>query len=211
MSEENGKLLRNLPLFNNLTDSEIEILSKVLIKKDYPSGEILIEQNDISNSVYIIITGDVKVYRLSEDGEEINLAVLGKGEIVGELSFLDNEPRSAFVETIQKSQVLILSKDNFLHVLKDHNTIAINLLKTLSSRVRASDERLEDIMSKSLSERAWKTLRALSAHFPNKEINLSQEELAEIIGATRARVTEALNQLQTQGKIILHHKKIQVL
>lgn len=191
--------------------ADLEKFTQYLTKKVFQQGEILIEQDDVPDSTYIIISGSVKVYRLLESGEQISLAILGSDEIIGELSLINDEPRSAYVEAINETQVLELKKQDFLNILLENPQTAINLLKTLSKRVRETNQKLEDIVSQNLYVRTWKTLQTLSNHFPSRNITLSQEELAEIIGATRARVTEVLNQLQNDGKITLSHRHIQII
>lgn len=210
-SRQKIQILKRVPLFDQLDDHDISILAAVLKEINYPSGEVFIEQDDTQNpSAYIIVEGGAKIYRVTDEGEIINLATLGPGELVGEMTLLDDAPRSAYVETIKESKLLSLSRGQFRNILNNHPKAAINLLKTMATRVRVTNERLEDLVSKNLKERTWKVLQTLSSYFSNKDINLSQEELSGIIGATRARVTEVLNQLQKDGKITLSHKHIHI-
>ena len=203
------QVLKRLPLFDQLDKHDISILSSALEEIDAPPGEVFIEQDDLENqNAYIIVEGGAKIYRINEEGEIITLAILGPGQIVGEMTLLDESPRSAYVETIQKSKLLILSRTQLLKILHDHPKATIGLLKTLAARLRITNERLEDLVSKNLKTRTWKILQTLALYFPNKDINLSQEELSAIVGATRARVTEVLNDLEKEQKIILSHKHI---
>src|SRR3989338_11500085 len=206
--QESIKVLKKIPLFGNLSDTELAIIVPLLTEKVYSAGEVLIVQDDLTDNAYIICSGVVRVYRLSEEGEEINIAIIGAGEIVGELSLLDDKPRSAYVETIQETKALVFSKHEFLSLLTEHPLIAVNLLKALATRIRENSSRLESLISKSLTERSLLTIQTLAPYFPNGDVTLSQEELAQIVGATRARVTETLNQLQSEGKIYLSHRKI---
>lgn len=205
------QLLKNLPFFNQLNGHDLTVLASVLKEVSLISGEVFIDQDDTKNlDAYIIVEGGAKIYRVNEDGEIINLAILGPGQIVGEMTLLDQSPRSAYVETIQDSKLLVLSRDQLLKILKEHPNATVGLLKTLATRLRVTNERLEDLVSKNLKERTWKVLQTLSSYFSNNDINLSQEELSGIIGATRSRVTEVLNELESEDKIILSHKHIHV-
>lgn len=208
--DEKIAIIKALPLFESLTDSELEVIAAKLHEKNFPAHTAFIEQEDASDAAYILIEGSARVYRLTEDGEEVTLTIMGKGELVGEMSLLDDEPRSATVETLQDSRVLALTKEEFREILQNYPEIAIRILKTMSRRVRAANEQIEDVLFKNLEERTWKILQNLIHYFPNKDIALSQEELAGILGATRARVTEALNNLEKEGKITLSHRKIHV-
>lgn len=208
---EKINFLKEFPLFCELTAEEVENIARGTHELNFPAGEVLIEQDSEGGTTFFILEGGVKVYRLDENGDMITLAVLGPKDVIGEMSLIDNEPRSANVETIKDTKVMGLDKSGFTRILNTHPNIAMGLLRTLSARVRATNEKLEDILSKDLTERTQKTLKTLVKYFPNNEITLSQEELADIIGATRARVTEALNELQKEGKISLAHRRITLL
>ena len=204
-------ILRQISLFDGLSTSELQVIAGSTEELDFPANEVIIEQDDESDCAYIIVSGSARVYRLTEDGEEVNLAILGKDQVLGEMALLDKQPRSANVESVQPIKVLKLTRTDFSRILHQHPDTAINLLSTLSTRVRSANEHLEDVFSKNLEERTWKMLQTLAHYFPNQQITLSQEELATMVGATRARVTEVLADLADTGKITLAHRKIQVI
>jgi CRP/FNR family transcriptional regulator, cyclic AMP receptor protein len=203
--------LYSISLFHGLTDKQLEIVSHSFTQKQIGSGELVIEQGASSDSLYVLLSGSVKVYRMTEDGEEINLAILGSGDVIGEMSLLDHQPRSAHVEALQESTLLQLSQESFRTLLRTYPDIAFNLLATLARRVRITDEHLESILSLKLEDRTWQILKLLEKHFPDGKIHLSHEELSSLVGATRARVTEALHHLEKQNKIKLSHRTIQIL
>lgn len=205
------KALQAYPLFRQLSTSQIEEIARITREQVIPTATALIEQDDLSSFAYFILSGGVQVYRITEDGKKVTLAILGPGEVVGEMSLIDNEPRSACVQTIHETRVLVIDKGEFTRILRAHPNIAMSLLQIMSGRVKAVNEKLEDVLSKNLTERTWKTLKTLTKYFSDGEITLSQEELANIIGATRARVTETLNKLQNEGQITLAHRKIHIV
>lgn len=204
------QFIQQIELFKDLPTPKIQIIAEATVEQNIPAKTVLIEQEDYSDLAYFICKGGVRIFRVTDDGENVNLAVAGPGEIIGEMSLLDEEPRSACVETIQNSKMLVLTRSAFLKIISEDSEVAINLLKILSKKVRETNQHIEDILSKSLTERTWKVLESLSNYFPNKTINLSQEELSGIVGATRARITETLNLLQKQGKITLSHRQIHI-
>lgn len=204
-------LLKSLPLFKNLSQQELEVIAGAASEQTIPAGTVFIEQEDESNSAYLIYKGSARVFRITEDGNEVNVAIIGPGEVVGELALLDNQPRSACVEALQEVKLLMITKSEFSNILKKYPDTAVSLLCTLADRVRSSNQLLEDVLSKNLYSRTWQTLNSLSHFFPGRVITLSQEELACIVGATRSRVTEILNELQTEKKITLAHRQIHLL
>lgn len=208
--EDKVKIIQSSSLFKNLSLDQIKVIAQTVYEQSLPANTIFIEQEDNSNAAYFIVEGGAKIYRITESGELVTFSVLGPNEVVGEMSLIDDEPRSACVETIKDTKVLILAKDDFRKILAKYPNVAIALLRILSKRVRETNRHIEDILSKNLNDRTWKILENLARYFPDKTISLSQEELAGIIGATRARVTEVLNNLQKKGKLILSHKQIHI-
>jgi len=146
-----------------------------------------------------------------EDGKNVNLSILGPGEMIGELSLIDGQPRSASVEAIKKTTVLEIKKKDFDKFLARYPKTTIDLLKIITSRLRLTHFHLENMVQGTLVERTLVTLKNLSTLYPNKEINLSHEQLAEIVGATRSRITEVLDHLSRTRQLILSRKKIILL
>lgn len=202
------EILRKTAIFILLTDEQLKLIAENLTLEIIRAGEVFIEQDTITDTAYLIISGSVKVYRITENGEEIMLDTKGCGEVVGEMALLDGKPRSAFVETIQDSSFLCIHKAKFLEIVNKNPQISINIIRYLILQIREFNQRIEDLTSKNLNDRTYTTLKTLSSYFPNNDITLSQEQLASIVGATRARVTESLNDLERQGLLTLSHKKI---
>lgn len=209
--QEKVTKLKAFSIFNDLTESELLPISKFIHYKILPSKTIFISQDSKPDVIYLLYRGLARAFRNTDEGKEINLSIIGEGEIIGEMGAIENLPRSASVETIKETEVFLLTKENFINLLKTHPVISIHLLKSLSKRLRNLTEKMEGVMAKSIEDRTLETLQILSRFFPKKEILLSHEELATIVGATRARVTEVLDNLKSKGKIELHHRKIQLL
>jgi CRP/FNR family cyclic AMP-dependent transcriptional regulator len=200
--------LKSIAIFALLNESQLKLIAENITVENLKSGEVFIEQDTITDTAYLIINGAVKVYRITESGEEIMLDTKGSGEIVGEMALLDGKPRSAYVETIQDSAFFCINKNKFLDVVNKNPQISLNIIRHLILQIREFNERFEVQTSKNLTIRTYNTLKNISSYFPNSDITLSQEQLASIIGATRARVTECLNELERKGLLTLSHKKI---
>lgn len=208
---QKAQVIKSLSLFADLDSKQLENIARLVLEKQIPEHTIFIEQLADSEAVYFITEGSVRVFRSTKDGQEINLAILGPGEIVGEMALIDHEPRSAYVQTIRDTTLLYLTAANFSEILNKHPEIATRLLATLSRKIRSLDDHLESLTTTNILERTEKTLNVLKQYFAHGEITLSHEELALIIGATRARVTEALDLLSSQNKIKLDQRSIIIL
>ena len=169
---------------------------------------IIINQGEASDAIYLVVDGSVRVYKISEDGEEINLSIAGKGDVIGEMALVDRAPRSAFVETLTETKLFTLKGDDFIKIMHEYPEIAITLLSSLSNKIRRVDQHVEDVLTKRLLARTWNTLQTLSKYFDDGKILMSHEELAQIIGATRSKISLALSELEKEGKISLANRKI---
>lgn len=208
---ENIKALKSSTLFAAIDKDELEHIAKHIVRKTFDDKQLLINQSDDAEAAYLILSGSVKVFRIAENGNEITLSILGPGEIVGEMSLIESEDRSASVAAIQKTEVLIITKGAFTHFIKSSPDAAIKLIQTMAKRVRVSDKHVEEILTKNIRDRILGSLKILTSYFPNGEIVLSHEDLADIIGATRPRVTEVLDELVKDKKISLSHRKITLI
>ena len=209
--DEKKRILKEHPLFRGFDDTALNFTAERVQEKIYPPHTQIINQDDIVDNVYFIYQGLVKVYLINQEGKYIPVKVTGEKDFVGDLGAIDNGPVPATVETIQETRALAINKDDFKQVIHDYSQFAINLLDLWAKKTRIINEQRENSFSLPLKERVLSALQTLAPHFPDDEITLTQEELAHIVGATRARVTEVLNELQTEKLIQLANRKIQVL
>jgi CRP-like cAMP-binding protein len=197
-------------LFRQFSENELITIAQKAIVKNFPPHTLFISQDETKDTVYFIVSGLARIYRSNEEGYEVNIGLCGPGDVVGEMAVIRHAPRSASVESLQKVEALEVSATDFNNILKKNPEIAVHLLETFSQRLQNNNIYMEEVLSKNLKERSLDILQSLAKYFPDKDVVLSQEELATIIGATRARVTEVLNILALEGKISLSHKKIHI-
>ena len=197
------QILQSIPLFSGIGDKKVyNSLAEICTGRTYAEGEKILSQSDETNHALVIYKGAVRVYRTASDHETITLALLGKGDIVGELGLLDGGKRSATIEAIEPVELLEIHHDDFIEFLKAHPTVAVEVVKLLVRRLRATSQLTEEIHTAKLTTRTLNTLQNLSRlHDNTRTVTISQEELARIIGASRPRVTEALQDLERSGKI----------
>lgn len=202
------KYLATHNLTQGLRKQDIASLAQQFHTQIIPAHTTFIFEDSSPNYVYIIVSGGVRIYVTTSEGKDVTISLLGPNEILGELAYLDEAKRSANVQTIKDTEMLAIRGDHFQKIIVRYPIVTMNLLTILAQRMRHSHQQLKDIVTTSLSNRVFKTLSVLEKYFPKGEINLSHEDLAMILGATRPRVTEALHTLKKSGKIDLNRHKI---
>lgn len=209
--EEKIFLLAKFDLLSDLDNKSLLTISKYFQYKTIPKQTIFISEKSHEDEMYFIVTGLVRIYHLHENGKEMTVTMRLPGEIVGEMSVIDGEPRSANAETIQDSSVFVLTKKNFLTLIQKHPPIGLNILKILSLRLRENLRLLEMMEFQTLKDRTLHVLQTLSSYYSDTDICLSHEQLSTLINATQPRVTEALHSLQENQKISLSRKNIHII
>ncbi len=209
--KEKIQLIRSCLLFSELSEEDLVHIAAVAREKILPSKTVFIEEGTPGEEAYIISKGLTKVYRMTEEGKEVQIALRAVGEIIGELSLLDDGLRSAHVATLQDTHVLVVSKKELQAVVHKHPSVALGVIRNLAKRIRENTSTMQSLSSVQLNQRMLSLLITLRGYFANQEITMSHEELAQLIGATRPRVTEALHTLAEQKKIVLSHKKITIV
>ncbi len=128
--------LRNVPIFTDLSDSDLTKIATKMVSREYEKGQIILLEESMGETFFIITRGTVKVTRLSDDGREVILAILGESDFFGEMSLLDGEGRSANIVANENAEVMTLSRRDFLECLESYPKIAIALLEELAVRLR---------------------------------------------------------------------------
>ena len=142
-SNEKENSLSESPLFSNLSSEKRAEVERVVIKEVVPANTIVCRQGDPGNSFYIITSGKVRVYRKGQEGSETELSLLGPGDSFGEMALLAGKPRSAHVETVDETHLLILEKDQFDRVLKNHPDISLAFIKQMSDWLLRDEQMIE--------------------------------------------------------------------
>ena len=210
--------LRKVPIFSDLSDSDLEKISSKMISRIYEKGKMILLEESEGETFFIILSGVVKVTRLSDDGREVILAILGESDFFGEMSLLDGESRSANVIALEKTEVLTLNREDFLEVLHEYPTIAIQLVKEMAGRLRKSDRQ---IASLSLSD-AEKRITMCIIRFAddqgvikNGKVSIPktpiQQDIANMAGTSRETVSRALSILEKEKFIERNGRELIIL
>lgn len=211
-------LLRRIPLFTDMAPDELMTLAARVDKESYRKGEIIFERDEAASTLYMISTGQIKISIPSPVGHEAVLAVLSDGEFFGELSLFDEKPHSATAQAIANTNLLTLHRDEFLAFVRRQPEVAIRIFRVLSSRLRQTNEVLQDAAFLDIPSRVAKRLLELAesrgVRTPKGiliNLSLTQEEIAGLVGATRESVNKALRLYIDKGLISREKQRITVL
>lgn len=178
-------------------------------------GDELFHEGDPGDKLYVIAEGKIKLGRSSTDGRENLLALLGPGEMFGELSLFDPGPRTATATAVAETQLLALTNNQLRTVLLEHPNAAMTLLAALARRLRRTNESLADLVFTDVPGRVAKALLDLANRFGRPVENgiivshdLTQEELAQLVGASRETVNKALADFATRGWLKLEARAV---
>jgi len=194
------------PLFANMDRDQTRVLQASLTPLELPRGEVLFHEGERGDRLYVIERGKIKLGRRSNDGRENLLAVLGPGEMFGELSLFDPGPRTATATVVADARLQELGHPDLVAWLQSNPTVAKHLLQALARRLRRPNEALADLVFSDVPGRVAKSLLDLSTRFGEQvddglrvAHDLTQEELAQLVGASRETVNKALADFAARG------------
>ena len=210
--------LKKVPLFSNLTDRQLGMLYTAGIIKQFAKGCTIVKQNDPGNTFYIVISGRAKVTLIHEDGKEIVLSIFKKGDFFGELSLLDNEPRSANVIIMEDAVLFLLTRVQFHQLIISRPEILGKVLKEICSRLRNTNEKLGSLAFLDVYGRTIQILQQLAHERGLKTKNgieilqaPTHQELSSMVGASREAITRIIRLLRENKNLVSYQRRKVVL
>ncbi len=199
-------LLKFIPIFSELSENDFQKIARASSKQLYRKDNMILIEEEIGSTMFIILNGRVKISRISEDGREVILSILSEGDFFGEMSILDGETRSANVVTLEDSEILVIRREDFLQMLRDFPQIAINLLKELAHRLRRSDSQIKSLSLQNATGKVASTLLRIAddsgkIHLGQVEIPKlpPQQDLANMAGTSRETISRVIKSLSEKG------------
>ena len=211
------EVLRTVPIFSELSDEDITSLAHLALRKRYPKDTVVFFENEEGDFFFTILEGRIKVTILGDDGREVILSVLGRGDFFGEMALLDNEPRSATAIAVEDTELLSLHRNDFQSVLADNRSIMSALIRILTARLRRANHQISTLALLDVYGRVARvivdTARDEGKRLKDGRIafrRATHQEIANRIGTTLETVTRMLKDLERQGLIHIDGKEVVV-
>ncbi|HSA89131.1 MAG TPA: Crp/Fnr family transcriptional regulator, partial [Burkholderiales bacterium] len=204
--------LKGIPLFEGVSDADLRALAERTAVRSYPKQAIIVNEGDESDSLYLIMSGRVKIYLADEHGKELILAIKGPGQYFGEM-VLDGEARSASVMTLEPAQFAILSRADFRAFLLAHAEVALQLVHNLIRVARGLNQSVRNLAMLDVYGRVARILLQLAVERDGKLVipeRLTQKDIAARVGASREMINRILRDLTTGGYVSVQDGRITI-
>lgn len=205
--------LTTIALFSGFSAVDMAAVSGLAVTRSFPKNTLVICEGDRSDSLYVILSGKVKVFLSDEEGKEVTLNMQGSGEYFGELAILDAAPRSASVMTVEETKLAILSKAAFDRCMNEHPEMALSVMRGLARRLRELTENVRSLALMDVYGRVARLLLEMAEQSADKKViqqRLTQREIASMVGASREMVSRILRDLSIGGYITVENKVITI-
>jgi CRP/FNR family cyclic AMP-dependent transcriptional regulator len=210
----NPQILKRVSLFSTFSDQQLNAVLAYVQHRRYPRNALIVRAGDETDALYIILSGRVKVLIQDEQGHEVILSMMGSHEFFGEMGLLDDQPRSASVETLEPCEMLRLSKAGFVTCMKDNFDLAMRIIRNLVRRLRDADRKIESLALIDVYGRVARLLIDMAEEIDGKWVVQHappKQEIAHMIGASREMVSRVVKDLQEKGLIRAERRKILLL
>lgn len=205
-----GHALADVPLFSSLPPAQRDELAAAGRVRNYPKGQVVCSEGDPGTDLFVLEHGRVRISRFAATGHEVVLAAMESPSIFGELALIDGSPRAATVIAESDICVRYLSRQLVLNLMEREPVMARTLMYNLAAMVRATNERLTDVLSLDVPGRLAKWLLAQMDESGHIHLQQSQEDIARSIGTTRVSLNRTLRQFVQRGDIEAHNQVIHI-
>ncbi len=210
--------LKRFNFLDTMTHEEMESLSEMVVNNEVKKKQPIYLAGDPSENLYFLKEGRVKITRIDESGKEFTLTLLEPGEIFGELGLFDDSPRETTAVALEDSIICLMKRQDFEKYAAQKPDLSLKLTKLMGLRLRQIENRIEELLFRDVPSRLARLLLRLVDQHPRQtkqgvriNIKLSQQELANLIGATREMTSMVLNSFKKQGLINVEAKYIYIM
>ena len=203
-----------IPLFEGLSDKQYEELALIAVEHAYKRGETIFSEGDEGTGFYVLISGKVKIFKLSTEGKEQILHVFGPGEPFGEASVFAGQQFPAYAETLEKSRIFFFPRDAFIALIKEDPSLALNMLAILSRRLRKFTVLVEDLSLKEVPGRLAAYLLYVSEQRDGADdltLDVAKGQIASLLGTIPETLSRILTKMVRHGLIQSDGPHIRIL
>ncbi|MBS3953987.1 MAG: Crp/Fnr family transcriptional regulator [Methylomicrobium sp.] len=214
MHQELLNTLQKIPFLASVPQESLASLSAHAKTTHFPKDAFIITEGDDTHSMFILLSGKVRVFTSDDEGKEVTLAIQEAGAFFGELALLGDEPRSASVVTTEKCLCGIISKYDFKQWLLQNPEICLALLSTLSDKVRQLTDKVKQLALSNVYERTIRVLKDMAVDeqgIPVIRDRPTQQELANMVGASREMINKIMKELTKGGYVEIDHKSLKII
>jgi CRP/FNR family transcriptional regulator, cyclic AMP receptor protein len=204
-------VLKAVPLFTSFPEDQLRMLTTMVTRRSAARSTTIMAGGDATDSLYIVLSGRLKVMMSDSDGKEVILSLLGPGEFFGEMGLIDDEPRSASVVTIEPCELLAIAKRDFKKCLMENNEMAMAVMRGLVRRLREADRKIGSLALLDVYGRVARLLLDMAENVNGEKVvtkRLPKQDIAKMIGASREMVSRVMKDLQTGGYIEMRGSNI---
>jgi len=204
-------VLKAVPLFASFPEDQLRMLTTMVTRRSASRSTTIMAGGDATDSLYIVLSGRLKVMMSDSDGKEVILSILGPGEFFGEMGLIDDEPRSASVVTIEPCELLSISKRDFKKCLVDNSEMSMAVMRGLVRRLREADRKIGSLALLDVYGRVARLLLDMAENVNGEKVvtkRLPKQDIAKMIGASREMVSRVMKDLQTGGYIEMRGSSI---
>lgn len=212
------EILQRIPFFAQLEPAELAALAEAVIIARYRKNQVLFVEGEPSHSLYFICSGRVKVYRISSDGREQILHLLGDGDPIAVVPFFDGGTYPANAEVLADAEIAFVRFEDFERIARANPSILLRMLRVLAQRLRRAQDEIASLAMKSVAGRLAARLLDLAGRHGKPgpdgvevDLQLSRQELGNLIGASRETTTRLLQQFQREGVIRIDGSRVTIL
>jgi len=197
-------MLRSVPLFASFSEEPLRTLTTVVTRRSVTRGTIIMAAGDPTDSLYIVLSGRLKVMMSDADGKEVILTILGPGEFFGEMGLIDDAPRSASVIAIEPCELLAITRRDFRKCLAENVEMSMAVMRGLVRRLREADRKIGSLALLDVYGRVARLLLDMAETVDGQKMvtkRLPKQDIAKMIGASREMVSRVMKDLQVGGFI----------
>ena len=197
-------VLKAVPLFASFPEDQLRLLTPVITRRSLPRSTTVMASGDPTDSLYIVLSGRLKVMMSDAEGKEVILSILGPGEFFGEMGLIDDAPRSASVVSIEACELLSIAKRDFKKSLAENFEMAQAVMRGLVRRLRDADRKIGSLALLDVYGRVARLLLDMSETVDGEKVvtkRLPKQDIAKMIGASREMVSRVMKDLQMGGYI----------